>query len=35
MRLVREVSIPANDRRGDLTGLLYEIERGEWLARDG
>jgi RimJ/RimL family protein N-acetyltransferase len=33
MRLVREVSIPANDRRGDLTGLLYEIERGEWVRR--
>ena len=33
MRLVREVSIPATDRRGDLTGLLYEIERGEWLRR--
>jgi RimJ/RimL family protein N-acetyltransferase len=30
MRLVREVAIPASDRRGALTGLLYEIERTEW-----
>jgi RimJ/RimL family protein N-acetyltransferase len=30
MTLVRHVSIPANDRRGELAGLLYEIESGEW-----
>lgn len=30
MRLVREVQIPANPHRGELTGLLYEIGRDEW-----
>ncbi len=30
MRLVREVQIPANRHRGELTGLLYEIGRDEW-----
>lgn len=33
MTLVREVCIQANDRRGELTGLLYEIESGEWQRR--
>jgi RimJ/RimL family protein N-acetyltransferase len=32
MTLTREVAIPANDRRGDLTGLLYEIARDDWQA---
>jgi RimJ/RimL family protein N-acetyltransferase len=32
MGLVRELKIPANERRGELVGLLYEIERGEWRA---
>jgi RimJ/RimL family protein N-acetyltransferase len=31
MTLTRQVDIPANDRRGALTGLLYEIERDVWL----
>lgn len=31
MSLVREVAIPPNDRRGQLTALLYEIERDDWL----
>lgn len=30
MKLVREVVIPANERRGHLTALLYEIERDDW-----
>jgi RimJ/RimL family protein N-acetyltransferase len=30
MRMVRSVAIPANNRRGALTGLLYEIDRNEW-----
>jgi len=33
MTLIREVRIPASDRRGDLTGLLYEIERDQWRRR--
>jgi RimJ/RimL family protein N-acetyltransferase len=32
MHLVRSVDIPATDRRGAVTGLLYEIARDEWLA---
>ena len=35
MRFVRQATIPANDRRGDVTGLLYEIEQDEWLRRRG
>ena len=31
MSLVEEINIPANERRGDLTALLYEIERDAWL----
>jgi RimJ/RimL family protein N-acetyltransferase len=31
MRFVRSVAIPANERRGQLTGLLYEVTRSEWL----
>jgi RimJ/RimL family protein N-acetyltransferase len=34
MRLVREVTIPATERRGQLTGLLYEIDRDHWLASE-
>ena len=30
MSLTRKVRIPGNDRRGDLVGLLYEIERDTW-----
>ena len=30
MSLTRKVRIPGNDRRGDLVGLLYEIERNTW-----
>jgi RimJ/RimL family protein N-acetyltransferase len=30
MRLVRPVRIPANERRGELGALLYEIGRTEW-----
>jgi RimJ/RimL family protein N-acetyltransferase len=33
MKLTREVSIPANERRGELRGLLYEIDRRDWLDR--
>ena len=34
MRFDREVVIPANSRRGALTGLLYEMSRSEWRARN-
>ena len=30
MRLVRPVAIPANDRRGAVEALLFEITREEW-----
>ncbi len=30
MRMVRSFAIPAADRRGAITGLLYEIDRNEW-----
>ena len=33
MRFEREVAIPANSRRGELAGLLYEMSRAEWLER--
>jgi RimJ/RimL family protein N-acetyltransferase len=32
MTLSRTVAIPGNERRGEVTGLLYEISRGAWLA---
>lgn len=32
MRLARSVTIPANARRGEIEGLLYEMTRDEWLA---
>ncbi len=32
MRLVRPVTIPANERRGELAGLLFEMGREEWPA---
>jgi hypothetical protein len=35
MRLARTAVIPANDRRGEVTGLLYEMTRDEWLASAG
>jgi RimJ/RimL family protein N-acetyltransferase len=35
LRLLGEVGIPANDRRGPVTALHYEIERDEWLRRRG
>lgn len=31
MRLLREVTIPPNERRGELKGLLYVISRDDWL----
>jgi RimJ/RimL family protein N-acetyltransferase len=31
MKLAREVAIPANERRGELRGLLYELSRNHWL----
>ena len=33
MTLVRQVVIPANERRGELAGLLYEITAREWANR--
>jgi len=33
MRLDREVVIPANDRRGELTGLLYVMTKPAWQAQ--
>jgi RimJ/RimL family protein N-acetyltransferase len=33
MELVREVTIAANERRGEVIGLLYEISRDSWNAR--
>jgi RimJ/RimL family protein N-acetyltransferase len=32
MRFEREVTIPANTRRGELTALLYKMTRAEWRA---
>ena len=31
MRFDREVVIPANDRRGELTGLLYRMTSDDWV----
>ncbi len=33
MRWSREVQLPANARRGAVTGALYLMSRDEWLAR--
>jgi RimJ/RimL family protein N-acetyltransferase len=33
MRFVREVVVEANERRGEVTGLLYDIDANEWSAR--
>ena len=33
MRLERKVPIPANDKRGELEGLLYKMTRDEWQAQ--
>lgn len=33
MNLDRTVTIPANDRRGELEALLYRMTRDEWRAR--
>lgn len=33
MQLVDEVNIPGNERRGELTALLYEIDCGAWRQR--
>jgi len=33
MKLSREVRVPANERRGAVRALLYEMGRGEWLER--
>jgi RimJ/RimL family protein N-acetyltransferase len=35
MKLLGEVAIPANDRRGELTALHYVIERDAWQSRRG
>jgi len=35
MRLERDVTIPANSRRGELTALLYKITRAQWSASTG
>jgi RimJ/RimL family protein N-acetyltransferase len=35
MRLVREVSIPADERRGEVVASHYEINRDEWRSRSG
>jgi RimJ/RimL family protein N-acetyltransferase len=32
MRFERELAIPANARRGELTALLYKMTRAEWRA---
>jgi RimJ/RimL family protein N-acetyltransferase len=32
MTLVRSVTIPANEKRGELAGLLYELDRATWQA---
>jgi RimJ/RimL family protein N-acetyltransferase len=34
MRFEREVTIPANSRRGELSALLYKMTGAEWNARD-
>jgi RimJ/RimL family protein N-acetyltransferase len=33
LTLQREIEVPATERRGPLTALLYEIERDAWLGR--
>lgn len=33
MTLLGEVTIPANERRGQLTALHYVIDRADWPAR--
>lgn len=33
MRLTREIDLPATNRRGGVTALLYEIGRDDWLMR--
>lgn len=35
MRLVREVRVPADERRGEVVASHYEIARGEWHSRIG
>ena len=32
MRLEREVTLPANSRRGDLTAMLYKMTSAQWRA---
>jgi hypothetical protein len=32
MKLEREVTIPANSRRGELSGLLYKMTAAQWRA---
>jgi RimJ/RimL family protein N-acetyltransferase len=32
MKFQREVTIPANERRGELVGMLYELTQDEWSA---
>jgi|SRR5579875_244736 len=35
MSLLRQVDIPANQRRGAIVGLLYEMSRQDWLRHRG
>jgi RimJ/RimL family protein N-acetyltransferase len=35
MNLIREVSVPADARRGEVVAQHYHIERSEWLALHG
>jgi RimJ/RimL family protein N-acetyltransferase len=35
MRLIREVTVPANERRGQVVASHYEITRDEWRSRSG
>jgi len=35
MRLIREVSVPADERRGEVMASHYEITRDEWRSRRG
>jgi RimJ/RimL family protein N-acetyltransferase len=32
MKLVRDIDLPATDRRGGVTARLYEISRQDWLS---
>jgi RimJ/RimL family protein N-acetyltransferase len=34
MRLIREIVIPANERRGAVRGAFFEMERSEWIENE-